>query len=112
MIIMATSAPATSRNLKRLAKRAFLRVVRVGGFASNGSGDYVIAFSTHPGVRRNIDTKKSTRKIVELKNSEMTPLFLAAVEATEEAILNPLFMVETMKGLKGRIQGPSRWRLF
>jgi D-aminopeptidase len=104
MIIVATDAPVTSRNLERLAKRAFLGVARVGGFASNGSGDYVIAFSTHPDVRRDINEKEITRSIQELTNSAMTPLFLAAVEATEEAILNSLFMAETMKGVNGRVQ--------
>lgn len=104
MIIVATDAPITSRNLKRLAKRAFLGVARVGGFASNGSGDYVIAFSTHTDVRRDINEKEITRPIRELTNSAMTPLFLAAVEATEEAILNSLFMAETMKGMNGRVQ--------
>jgi len=104
MIIVATDAPVTSRNLERLAKRAFLGVARVGGFASNGSGDYVIAFSTHPDVRRDINEKEITRSIRELTNSAMTPLFLAAVEATEEAILNSLFMAETMKGVNGRVQ--------
>ncbi|MGF1671372.1 MAG: P1 family peptidase [Balneolaceae bacterium] len=104
MIIVATDAPVTSRNLERLAKRAFLGVARVGGFASNGSGDYVIAFSTHPDVRRNIDAEGHTRDITELKNSAMTPLFLAAVEATEEAILNSLFMAETITGMGGKVQ--------
>lgn len=102
MIIVATDAPLTPRNLKRLAKRAFLGIARVGGFASNGSGDYVIAFSTHPDVRRNPDEEELTRNIDELKNDAMTPLFLAAVESTEEAILNSLFVAETMTGQDGR----------
>lgn len=104
MIVLATDAPITSRNLERLAKRAFLGVARVGGFASNGSGDYVIAFSTHPDVRRNIDCTGHTESVTELKNAAMSPLFLAAVEATEEAILNSLFMAETMEGANGRVQ--------
>jgi D-aminopeptidase len=104
MIIVATDAPITSRNLERLAKRAFLGIARVGGFASNGSGDYVIAFSTHPDVRNNLDDAGSSRTITELSNDAMTPLFLAAVEATEEAILNSLFMSETMSGVEGRTQ--------
>lgn len=101
MIVVATDAPVTSRNLERLAKRAFLGVSRVGGFASNGSGDYVIAFSTHPDVRINLADDGSTLSNTELKNAEMSPLFLAAVEATEEAILNSLFMAETMEGNSG-----------
>jgi len=104
MIIVATDAPLTSRNLERLAKRAFLGIAKVGGFASNGSGDYVIAFSTHPDVRNNLDNSGSVREIRELENSAVSPLFLAAVEATEEAILNSLFMAETMEGHEGREQ--------
>lgn len=103
MIVVATDAPITSRNLERLAKRAFMSIARVGGFASNGSGDYVIAFSTHPDVRMPVDDSGTKFVNVELKNSEMTPLFLAAVEATEEAILNSLFMAETMEGANGRV---------
>ncbi len=104
MIVVSTDAPITSRNLERLAKRAFMGIARVGGFASNGSGDYVIAFSTADEVRINIDDERSTQDHTELKNSAMTPLFLAAVEATEEAILNSLFMAETMEGTQGRIR--------
>jgi len=103
MIIVATDAPITSRNLERLAKRAFLGVARVGGFASNGSGDYIIAFSTHEDVRIHQDDE-AVYSINKLKNSEMTPLFLAAVEATEEAILNSLFQAKTMTGWKGHTQ--------
>lgn len=104
MIVVATDAPLLSRNLERLAKRAFLGISRVGGFASNGSGDYVIAFSTSEEVR--IDTKKSgsTQTYTELNNSATTPLFLAAVEATEEAILNSLFMATTITGDRGHTQ--------
>ncbi len=103
MIVVATDAPITSRNLERLAKRAFLGIAKVGGFASNGSGDYVIAFSTNPEVRIRLDGDEFTQTNTELKNSAMTPLFLAAVEATEEAILNSLFMAETMEGTDGRV---------
>lgn len=104
MIIVATDAPITSRNLKRLAKRAFLGISRVGGFASNGSGDYVIAFSTHESVRNNLNDSNPVREISELENNRMTPLFLAAVEATEEAILNSLFMATTISGHRGEQQ--------
>lgn len=104
MIVVATDAPVTSRNLERLAKRAFMGIARVGGFASNGSGDYVIAFTTHPEVRNNLDEPGNVRTIQELNNNSMSPLFLAAVEATEEAILNSLFMAETMEGTNGRVQ--------
>lgn len=101
MIVVATDAPLTSRNLERLAKRAMMGVARTGGFASNGSGDYVIAFSTHEQVRRNIYSDNDVRNISELRNSAVSPLFLAAVEATEEAILNSLFMAESMTGYSG-----------
>src|SRR5690606_26325116 len=84
MIIVATDAPISSRNLERLAKRAFMGIVRVGGIASNGSGDYVIAFSTHPDVRNNLGSESATRQTTELINDVMSPLFLAAIEATEE----------------------------
>ncbi|CAN5199794.1 P1 family peptidase [soil metagenome] len=102
MIVVATDAPVTSRNLERLAKRAFMGIARVGGFASNGSGDYVIAFSTHKDVRRNTDDDGDTQPLTQLKNAAMTPLFLATVEATEEAILNSIFMAESMTGTSGR----------
>lgn len=104
MIVVATDAPLTSRNLERLAKRAFMGIARVGGFASNGSGDYVIAFSTHPGVRNSLDNSGPVQELTELDNSAVSPLFLAALEATEEAILNSLFMAETMEGKDGRVQ--------
>lgn len=104
MIIVATDAPLLSRNLERLAKRAFLGISRVGGFASNGSGDYVIAFSTSEDVRIDTEKKEPTQTYTELENSATTPLFLAAVEATEEAILNSLFMATTITGDRGHEQ--------
>jgi len=104
MIVVATDAPLDSRNLERLAKRAFLGIARTGGFASNGSGDYVIAFSTRSDVRRNIDEPGNERTLTNLKNNATSPLFLAAVEATEEAILNSLFKATTMKGHRGTQQ--------
>lgn len=104
MIVIATDAPLLSRNLERLAKRAFMGIARVGGFASNGSGDYVIAFSTNEDVRIDTERSGSTQNYTELNNSETTPLFLAAVEATEEAILNSLFMATTITGDRGHTQ--------
>lgn len=103
MIVVATDAPLSARNLERLAKRAFMGIARTGGFASNGSGDYVIAFSTHPAVRIETRRETPTDQVTHLRNGEMTPLFLAAVEATEEAILNSLFQAETTTGAGGRI---------
>jgi D-aminopeptidase len=104
MIIVATDAPLLSRNLERLAKRAILGISRVGGFASNGSGDYVIAFSTSEEVRIDNRTSGSTQNYTELSNSVTTPLFLATVEATEEAIINSLFMATTVTGDRGHSQ--------
>lgn len=104
MIIVATNAPLLSRNLERLAKRALLGISRVGRFTSNGSGDYVIAFSTSEDVRINTQSSGSTQNYKELNNSDTTPLFLAAVEATEEALLNSLFMATTVTGDRGHTQ--------
>lgn len=102
MIVLATDAPLSDRNLERLAKRTFLALGKVGSFMSNGSGDYAIAFSTHKDMRVPYSTRESTRNIPDLNNDDMSPLFLAAVEATEEAIYNSLFMAEDMTGQKGR----------
>jgi len=102
MIVVATDAPLTSRNLKRLAKRAMLGLAKTGGISSNGSGDYVIAFSTAKNIRIAYQSKNSVRKIEVLRNEQMSPLFMAVIEATEEAILNSLFMTQTMTGQNGR----------
>ncbi len=102
MIIVATDAPLDARNLERLSKRAFMAIARTGGFASNGSGDYVIAFSTHPDVRIDTRQRTTTDQVTLLRNNEMTPLFLAVIEATDEAILNSLFQAQTMTGADGR----------
>jgi len=101
MIIIATDAPLSARNLERLAKRAFLALGRVGSYMANGSGDYAIAFSTHPACRINHGEAEKTSLIPELDNDFMSPLFLAVVEATEEAIYNSLFMAEDMVGFQG-----------
>jgi len=102
MIVVATDAPLDSRNLERLAKRAFMGLAKTGGIASNGSGDYIIAFSTDTSVRVFHETKETLQKGNTLRNDELSPLFMAAIEATEEALLNSLFMAETMKGKNGR----------
>jgi len=104
MMIVATDAPLRSRNLKRLAKRALLGIARTGGYYSNGSGDYAIAFSTAKELRIPHSSEAGTLKIEVLRNSKVSPLFLAAVEAAEEAILNSLFKAETVKGREGHIQ--------
>jgi len=102
MIVIATDAPLSVRNLKRLAKRSFLAFAKVGAFSSNGSGDYSIAFSTHTDLRIPYTSSESISTIPSLSNDHMSPLFLAVVEATEEAIYNSLFMAEDMTGQKGR----------
>ncbi len=100
MIVIATDAPLSHRNLKRLAKRAILGLARTGGFCSNGSGDYVIAFSTHPDCRIRNVKNQIVKNVKELNNDAMSPLFLATVEATQEAIYNSLFMATEVTGYK------------
>jgi D-aminopeptidase len=102
MIIVATDAPITSRNLKRLAKRAIFGVARTGGHCSNGSGEYVVAFSTAKDLRiPYYSSENDFLENKELRNDKMTPLFEAVIEATEEAILNSLFMSKTVTGKNG-----------
>ncbi|HEY0041241.1 MAG TPA: P1 family peptidase, partial [Flavisolibacter sp.] len=103
MIVVATDAPLDSRNLERLAKRAFMGLARSGGIASNGSGDYVIAFSTDASLRVAHQTKETKQTVSLLRNDETSPLFMAAIEATEEAIINSLLAAKTMKGKGGRV---------
>jgi len=98
MIVVATDAPLDARNLKRLAARAWLGVARTGSSASNGSGDYAIAFSTAPQVRIHANDKALTRTVEVMTNDAMSPLFLAAIEATEEAVYNSMFKATTMTG--------------
>ncbi|WP_081212058.1 DmpA family aminopeptidase [Salegentibacter sediminis] len=104
MIVVATDAPLDSRNLERLGKRAFLGIAKTGGIVSNGSGDYVIAFSTAEKVRVPYKVESDTQSLEVVPNDLMSPLFMAAIEATEEAILNSLFMAETTKGHHGTIE--------
>lgn len=104
IIVIATDAPLDARNLGRLAARAMMGLARTGSSASNGSGDYAIAFSTAAGVRitAQSDSERNTpRNIKTLGNDAMSPLFLAVIEATEEAIYNSLFKATTTTG-KGR----------
>lgn len=101
MIVLATDAPLSDRNLKRLAKRGLAGLVRTGASLSNGSGDYVIAFSTNEEVRRTPERRGNVWAYPEVPNDLMSPLFQAAIEATEEALYNSLCMAETMIGHKG-----------
>ena len=100
MIVVGTDAPLSTRNLKRLAKRATLGLARTGSVMSNGSGDYVIAFSTAYRLPYHGGSTHTVPPLV--SNRSMTPFFQAVVEATEEAVYNSMFMAETMKGYRGR----------
>ncbi|NGP76475.1 P1 family peptidase [Balneolaceae bacterium YR4-1] len=103
MMVLATDAPLDARNLKRLAKRAVMGLAKTGGIASNGSGDYVIAFSTSESVRIPYSAEQPITTVELLRNERMSPLFMAAIEATEEAIINSLFAAETMEGRDGHV---------
>ena len=103
MIIIATDAPLSSRNLERLAKRSYISFGNVGGFSSNGSGDYSIAFSTNPAVRVPYNNKNQIEiDVKDVHNDELSALFMAVWEATEEALLNSMFMAEDMTGINNR----------
>jgi len=102
MIVLATDAPLSDRNLKRLAKRGLAGLARTGASMSNGSGDYVIAFSAVEDVRRTQERRSKVWAYPEVPNDLMSPLFQAAIEATEEAIYNSLCMAETMMGYRNR----------
>ncbi len=101
MIVVATDAPLDARNLKRLAKRAMFGLAKTGGIASNGSGDYVIAFSTAENLRIPYQSDSPFRDGEVLRNEAMSPLFLGVIEATEEAILNSLVAGQDTKGYLG-----------
>ncbi|GAB4035589.1 DmpA family aminopeptidase [Spirosoma gilvum] len=99
MMVVMTDAPLDARNLKRLAKRAFMGLAQTGGIASNGSGDYVIAVSTAYHIPH--ETTSAFDEVKLLRNDNASPLFLAAIEATEEAIINSLFAAQTLTGDQG-----------
>ncbi len=101
MIVVITNAPVSDRNLKRMAKRAMLGLAKTGGIASNGSGDYVIALSNNETNLIPYNSSEATNSPVYLRNDKTTPLFIATIEATEEAIINSLFAAETMTGRDG-----------
>lgn len=100
MIVVAADAPLDVRNLERLGRRALVGLARTGAIITNGSGDYVIAFSTHEAVRRR-PGDAAPRTVQQLPNDAMTPLFQAVAEATEEAIYNSLFRATTVSGHRG-----------
>jgi len=101
MIVLATNAPLSDRNLKRLGRRGLAGLARTGASMSNGSGDYAIAFGTAEEVRRTPDRRSKVWAYPEVPNDRMSPLFQAAIEATEEAIYNSLCTAETMTGYRG-----------
>jgi D-aminopeptidase len=103
MMVVATDAPLTARNLDRVARRAIMGLARTGSFASNGSGDYVIAFSTNPNVRKPRVSEVPVPLEV-LVNESMTPLFAATAEATEEAIYNAIFKATTVSSSRGELR--------
>jgi D-aminopeptidase len=102
MMVVATDAPILDRNLERLASRALMGLAHTGSSASNGSGDYVIAFSTAAELRRKAQARRPAAQ--ELENDELSPLFQAVVEATEEAIYNSMFMATTVESRTAKIE--------
>jgi D-aminopeptidase len=102
IIVIATDAPIDARNLRRIAARAMMGLARTGAAGSNGSGDYAIAFSTSPELRIQVSSdvpgRSLPRSVKLLANDAMSPLFLAVIEATEEAIYNSLLRAMTTKG--------------
>jgi D-aminopeptidase len=101
MIVIATDAPILSRNLERLAARAVMGLARTGSSASNGSGDYVLAFSTSLRVRRSPDVTVHTNE--EIGNEAMSALFQAVTEATEESLYNAMLMATPVRSTSGRV---------
>ncbi len=102
MIVIATDAPLDARQLERVAARSPMGLARVGGFASNGSGDYAIAFSTHPDCRVDA-SQRQAEAVPRLPDRALSPLFAAVVEATEEAVLNSLFAAKAVTGFDGQV---------
>jgi D-aminopeptidase len=100
IIVIATDAPIDHRNLQRLAARSMMGLARTGAAGSNGSGDYAIAFSVAPElrIRNSPNARNQTSNVKLLSNEAMSPLFLAVIEATEEAIYNSLFRATTTTG--------------
>ena len=103
MVIIATDAPLSDRNLERLAARSFLGLGKTGGIASNGSGEYFLAFSTHKSVRIPHQPTSTILDQKTLHNDELSSLFMAVIEATEEAVINSLFAAKTVKGYQKTI---------
>jgi D-aminopeptidase len=98
IVVIATDAPLSDRNLERLAHRGLLGIARTGSPMTNGSGEYAVAFSTNADVRRTPERRAKPSAIIDLPNEQMSPLFEAAVEAAEEAAINSLFAATAMDG--------------
>jgi len=98
IVVVATDAPLLPHQLKRLARRVPMGIAKVGGYAGNGSGDIFIAFST---ANSGAGARTGIQKTDMLPNDQMSALFLATVQATEEAIINALVAAETMSGING-----------
>ena len=98
IVIVATNAPLLPHQLKRIARRVPMGIAKVGGYASNGSGDIFIAFST---ANSEVSNREEKQKLEMLPNDQMSSLFLATVQATEEAIINALIAADTMIGING-----------
>lgn len=111
VVVIATDAPVSDRNLRRIAERAFIGIGRTGSSFSNGSGDYAIAFSTNPAVRRE-EGSAATAHVADLRNEALSPLFQAVAEATEEAVVNSLFAGKTVDGHRGRVERLPIEKLF
>jgi D-aminopeptidase len=102
MILIATDAPLSDRNLQRLAWRSFAGLARSGSALAAGSGDYAIAFSTATAVRRMAAQRRQVTRTLALGNENLSPLFQAVIETTEEAIYNSLWAAKTMTGYRNR----------
>ncbi len=102
MVVVATNAPVDARQLGRLGKRALLGLAAVGSPMTHGSGDYVISFSSEPGLRTTHTGGDPVEQRQRLRDDALSPLFQAVKEATEEAVLNSIFMATTTRGFRGR----------
>ena len=102
MIVVATDAPVSARNLERIARRALHGMARTGASMSNGSGDYVIAFST--AYRFPYQAKGLIEIPPLIGNDHVTPFFVATMDATEEALLNSIFMATSIDGKNGLVE--------
>ena len=101
VVVLATDAPLSDRNLQRLARRAMAGIARTGAAFSDGSGDYAIAFATHPEVIRTAERRAGLPRYADWPNDRASPLFVAAAEATEEAVLNALTAATTVESRIG-----------